>query len=667
MSTRSHDIAWAAPTPLLATGQGLGRPALLRFETDDFIERLQAVLAEAPSRLAAFRAIPETWREPMALPTAAEGAPAPPLSAAAQKLRRLIAGRQAVPHSTGGSSGPLKLYQPSQMRHYLVAAMLVCRLPGLPDREIDLAAGDRAGFVLRRLLPPEPAPGPREDPPPFNAATWQEYAWVPGPDGPSWQQLADPSEAPAGEERLPAFPMRYAEADGRNRRLLAGSVPTGRREAYIGAPVARADAATGRALTPAPAPKTARLMLLRADVIEPWRRLIDLAEQTKLRFWDGLSNTEEEIRKQAAAAIGQARDQIQTASWYILLDLHDLLKKHLPQVLGAIGGQAVSLSPAEQALFDALRVMIIPPVLSGALATGGYAVSNVATSLANALSRIDAARTGLEAVVAEFARTPHPTRDPQWPGFLFPLADPNPNHLFFTAPSAKSTLGAADGIDPDLALEEPEARQTQQDCLTALEALIIRAMPDAPPAPDPAPTPAARAGQEPRDAWFVMRPVLDRPGCAPFHSSLVGPGTEPFRIAGFFDSDAPARPVRIGLPLDITPAGLRRFDKKAVVTLSDALCGQLHRMRGLGLGDLVLSVLPWPFHKPLNRAGGAPCTSRDASLSLGLVCSLSIPIITLCALILLIIMVTLFDIIFRWIPWFIMCLPVPGLRAKGPK
>jgi hypothetical protein len=50
-----------------------------------------------------------------------------------------------------------------------------------------------------------------------------------------------------------------------------------------------------------------------------------------------------------------------------------------------------------------------------------------------------------------------------------------------------------------------------------------------------------------------------------------------------------------------------------------------------------------------------------------LVCSLSIPIITLCALILLIIMVTLFDIIFRWIPWFIMCLPVPGLRAKGPK
>lgn len=667
MSTRSHDIAWAAPGPLLAAGQGLGRPALLRFATDDFIERLQAVLAEAPSRLAAFRALPETWREPMALPTVAEGAPAPPLSAAAQKLRRLIAGREAVPQATGGSAGPLKLYQPSQMRHYLVAAMLVCRLPGLPDREIDLAAGDRAGFVLRRLLPPGPAPDPKLDPPPFNPATWQEYAWVPGPDGPSWQQLPDPLEAPAGEERLPAFPMRYAEADGRNRRLLAGSVPTGRREAYIGAPVARADAATGRVVTPAPAPKTARLMLLRADVIEPWRRLIDLADQTKLRLWNDLGG-DTETRSAAATAIGQARDQIQTASWYILLDLHDLLKKHLPKVVNAISGTPASLSHAEQALVDAMRDMKIPTGLAGALETGGYAAKSVATSLADALASIDAARTGLEAVVAEFARTTPPTRDPQWPSFLFPLADPDPNHLFFNAPGTQPVLGAADGIDPDLALEEPEARQDQQDCVTALEALIIRAMPDASPAPDPAPMPAACAGQEPRDARFVMRPVLDRPVCAPFHSSLVGPGTEPFRIAGFFDSDAPARPVRIGLPLDITPAGLRRFDKKAVVTLSDALCGQLHRMRGLGLGDLVLSVLPWPFHKPLKRAGGAPCTSSsDPSLSLGLVCSLSIPIITLCALILLIIMVTLFDIIFRWIPWFIMCLPVPGLRAKGPK
>ena len=47
-----------------------------------------------------------------------------------------------------------------------------------------------------------------------------------------------------------------------------------------------------------------------------------------------------------------------------------------------------------------------------------------------------------------------------------------------------------------------------------------------------------------------------------------------------------------------------------------------------------------------------------------MICSLSIPIVTICALILLIIMVSLFDFIFRWLPWFIICFPLPGLKAK---
>jgi hypothetical protein len=27
-------------------------------------------------------------------------------------------------------------------------------------------------------------------------------------------------------------------------------------------------------------------------------------------------------------------------------------------------------------------------------------------------------------------------------------------------------------------------------------------------------------------------------------------------------------------------------------------------------------------------------------------------------------MVSLFDFIFRWLPWFIICFPLPGLKAK---
>lgn len=78
--------------------------------------------------------------------------------------------------------------------------------------------------------------------------------------------------------------------------------------------------------------------------------------------------------------------------------------------------------------------------------------------------------------------------------------------------------------------------------------------------------------------------------------------------------------------------------------------------------DLVLSVLPWPFHKDLGMGSGGPC--KSGSIDIGMICSLSIPIITICALILLMIIVSLLDFIFRWMPYFIMCFPIPGLKGK---
>jgi hypothetical protein len=77
----------------------------------------------------------------------------------------------------------------------------------------------------------------------------------------------------------------------------------------------------------------------------------------------------------------------------------------------------------------------------------------------------------------------------------------------------------------------------------------------------------------------------------------VSDPTEPFQLAGFFDPDAPARPIRIGLPLDTTPAGLRKFDKQTALVISDTLCGQLKRLKGITFGDLVRAVLPWPLHR----------------------------------------------------------------------
>ncbi|MBC8076367.1 MAG: hypothetical protein H7Y32_09865, partial [Chloroflexales bacterium] len=163
--------------------------------------------------------------------------------------------------------------------------------------------------------------------------------------------------------------------------------------------------------------------------------------------------------------------------------------------------------------------------------------------------------------------------------------------------------------------------------------------------------------------WFVIRCVFERPDCGPLVLPSVSAPTLPFQLAGFFDPDAPARPLRIALPIDTSPAGLRKFDKNTAFMISDMLCGQMDRMGKLTLGDLVLSVLPWPFHKDLPGGEGAPCQD-GAGGSLGMICSLSLPIITICALILLMIIVSLFDIVFRWLPYFLLCFPLPGRAAK---
>jgi hypothetical protein len=165
------------------------------------------------------------------------------------------------------------------------------------------------------------------------------------------------------------------------------------------------------------------------------------------------------------------------------------------------------------------------------------------------------------------------------------------------------------------------------------------------------------------DDQFFIRCVFQRPNCPPsVRPTVVSAPTQPFQMASYFDPDAPARPIRIPLPLDTTPAGLRKFARNTMFQVSDTLACQIEKARGISFGDLVLSVLPWPFHKDLPDPGSSECA--DGKLDFGLLCTLSIPIITLCALILLIIIVFLLDVIFKWVPYLIFCLPIPGLKAK---
>src|SRR3954447_22333101 len=168
-----HHVQWVTASPLWHDAADdparMQRPSLLRFASDQFMDELQGLLDAEPRRLAEHLARPESFR-------------ARPVGA---------------PRTWRPTATQLKLYHPSHGHFYLVAANLVCRQTGLPDKTIDPSFEERAGFVLRRL-----------------GASGEEMAWVTGPDGKrQWLSLsAAGAEALApAEDVLPMFPLAFCQ------------------------------------------------------------------------------------------------------------------------------------------------------------------------------------------------------------------------------------------------------------------------------------------------------------------------------------------------------------------------------------------------------------------------------------------------------------------------
>jgi hypothetical protein len=141
--------------------------------------------------------------------------------------------------------------------------------------------------------------------------------------------------------------------------------------------------------------------------------------------------------------------------------------------------------------------------------------------------------------------------------------------------------------------------------------------------------------------FYVLRCVYDRPMCKDLHPAVVSEPTAPFQLAGFFDPDAPVRPIRIVMPTNTTIAGLRKAKKGVSFIVSDQLRSQMERFKGLKLKNLDDADIP-----------------GDPGYTLGKICTFSIPIITIVALILLFIIVQLLNIIFWWIPLLKICFPI---------
>jgi hypothetical protein len=136
--------------------------------------------------------------------------------------------------------------------------------------------------------------------------------------------------------------------------------------------------------------------------------------------------------------------------------------------------------------------------------------------------------------------------------------------------------------------------------------------------PTAAAVPESRFAADP-DARYVVRCVFERPTCRPPHPPTVSQPSAPFTLATFFDPDAPARPISIVLPKDTSIGGLRKFTKNVQIVMPQSLRDQLQ------------------------------CGDHDLSFS--------IPIITLCATIVLMIFIVLLNIIFWWLPFLRVCKP----------
>lgn len=687
-----HPIQWISPSPLWArfTPAGGGasaaaddqfRPAILRFASDDFMDRLLAILARDPKALGELLARPETWRSPSGeTPSLVDREPLPRL---ARTLGRLKAAREpkaalaAVEAKATRKEQAqereivLKLYQPAHQRFYLVAADLVCRTAGFPRHALTTGGREQVGFVLRRLLKTSTSNGDAV-----------EHAFVKNARGsPEWKAAGTDALA-AGEELLPLFPMNFADDVGHPRRLLAGMIPVGRREEYMSTGPARPAGAgeedPGAANVSA---VSAHKEQLKIDVAEPWKNLIRSAfmaaggvRNKNVKSPDGRSIRQ--VRREQAQSMNR---QLQMQSWLVLLDFADYLAAHLPRVWKAIvdeDGTALAPGSASARLYQWLGAATMSADLKRACVPLAQ-VKRFNASLRDALRDIaaPAVRRGLENAQTVYASTNQ--ADAQWPDFQFLLAgiaEDNDNsdddwfgHFDLDGPyKSLASQGATIGDDDQEATPGPIDANASANLVDQMVALVVKAIdPDeasqAPPLPFAATLQRALNDLGDDPGWFVIRCIHVRCDCGPLRPILASPPSQRFQLAGFFDSDAPARPIRIALPIDTTPAGLRKFNKNTALIISDVLCGQIARAKGLGFIDLVLSVLPWPFHKDLDVGEMGPCKS---GANIGMICSLSIPIVTICALILLIIIVSILDYIFKWLPYLIMCFPVKALRAK---
>jgi len=533
-----NQVEWTTASPLLSTFlqnehiQQIRKPVLLCFKNDSFMQDLIQLLRTEPKQLANLIARPESFRAPPTGEPEDWQAPPPEM---------------------------LKLYQPIHGFFYLIAASLVCHVPGLPDRLVNTSKKEKVSFVLRRIGP-----------------DGSEMAWVSDPtkDTPqnkSWVTLSPDSlgefkTVAKNEELLPMFPLSFTD-NGRKRRLLLGLIPTSSYETFQATP----------SLSPFPGEDDPDLLSDRS-IKSP---LLEEAETKFVEALDKLVNYQP-----------RSDTSVLEASQFILLDFALFLSKNLPALWLALADPSL---PAPADSTSALYTML-------------------KTSIA------DTTKPGIPWQVA---------LQEAWASRSL-FADGGPPVLLYNLQNT-TIMGAGPTKDKQPLQAAVEAALSTSVLLPSLASVTAVAAPAAvPTVPKLDPRPGTR---------YVLRCVYQRPNCGSLQPDVISEASELFALAPFFDFDAPTRPIRITMPIDTSIAGLRKFRKNVGFLISNKLRQQMESVTDL--------------KKALNGQVDQP-----PQFNLGTICSFSIPIITICALIVLMIFLILLNIVFWWLPFIRICFPI---------
>jgi hypothetical protein len=150
------------------------------------------------------------------------------------------------------------------------------------------------------------------------------------------------------------------------------------------------------------------------------------------------------------------------------------------------------------------------------------------------------------------------------------------------------------------------------------------------------------------DATYVIRCVYERPQCDPVQR-VISRASQPFRLAGFFDPDAPVRHVKIQLPANVSMSDMRRFKKGVSFMISEPLQRKINLITG----------------KEKELLKDNPSLGNEGSGGFAFICSFSIEIIFIVAFFLLLMFVIILNFVFWWIMFFRICLPVPKKLLGG--